>query len=300
MASIPSLLARNHAPASLLAGLAVLLVPCPCRAQPGPPEQAQESHWLRGEATERADFQLYGPDAESCVQFEPAGAHITLPATFAKARPFTGLVRQMNVQGDFDVMVDFEILHESEPAPPASFAIRLGLILQMEGRKTAVLSRTFAEGQKRFVMFYQWPDAAGTMKTQSNIERTQASRGRLRLVRTGTLLSYYAAEGPDQDFLALKQYEIGADDLKDIRVAGQTGGLQAALEGRFTNLRLRTGPAQPPEARPPQVPDVPAAAGARGLKLVLAAVVVIALALGIGLTVFRSRQRGGPRSEEHP
>src|SRR5581483_3510277 len=145
------------------------------------------------------------------IRFEPDAARITLPGTFPKPRPFTGLIRAVNVKGDFDIQVDFEIFAESEAVPPGSFGTRLGLLLQLDGRKTVALSRTLAEGTKRFAVFYQWPDAAGTLQSKSHVVLTQARRGRLRLVRAGTRLSYLAAEGPEQGYRPLREYEIGAD-----------------------------------------------------------------------------------------
>jgi hypothetical protein len=51
---------------------------------------------------------------------------------------------------------------------------------------------------------------------------TTARKGRLRLARTGSVLSYHASEGPQGEFRRLQQYEFGQADLKNIRIVGAT------------------------------------------------------------------------------
>src|SRR5581483_7187693 len=62
---------------------------------------------------------------------------------------------------------------------------------------------------------------------------------RFRLVRTGEKLSYYLSEGPAQDFQLLTTHPFAADDLKDLQIFAQTSSPQAALDVRFTDLRIR-------------------------------------------------------------
>jgi hypothetical protein len=166
------------------------------------------------------------------------------------------------------------------------------LVLFLEGEKRAILSRTFAGGERRFVPWRGWTNAAGKLQTQSQVVPTTAQIGRLRLVRTGTLLSYFASEGLDQEFIPLQQYEVGDENVKEIRLAGTTGGLQAALEARVANLRLRTGsvPALlPANASPGFRP--------RWIVLALAVGLLLAFALGIAMALRRHRRRGRNAAE---
>jgi hypothetical protein len=68
-----------------------------------------------------------------------------------------------------------------------------------------------------------------------------ARSGRLRLVRTGSVLSFYVAQGADGPFQLFQRYPFSADDLKDIRIAGSTGSAQASLHARASDLRVRAG-----------------------------------------------------------
>src|SRR5437763_376913 len=65
---------------------------------------------LKGPLTDGGAFRLLGPDAKTCVQFEPAGLRLTLPDNHSKERPFTGLASNFGIKGDFELTVAFEVL----------------------------------------------------------------------------------------------------------------------------------------------------------------------------------------------
>ena len=80
------------------------------------PEEYHPS--LKDEGKPVPGLEFYGPDAEDCVQFEPEGLHISLPTTYPRQRPGTGVVTDFGVQGDFEITLSFEILQE--PRVPTS------------------------------------------------------------------------------------------------------------------------------------------------------------------------------------
>ncbi|MCI0685325.1 MAG: DUF1583 domain-containing protein [Gemmataceae bacterium] len=67
---------------------------------------------------------------------------------------------------------------------------------------------------------------------------TTATSGRLRLVRTGAAISYYVAEGDAAEFTLLEQRPFSGGDVKEIQIAGSTGGPEATLDARFRDLRI--------------------------------------------------------------
>jgi len=272
--------------AALLLVCGVFALAGTLRAQDGPTEYQAS---LKGPPADPARLRLLGPDAEACVHFEPEGLRVTLPGNHRKERPFTGLATTFGVRGDFEITVDFKVLGEAEPAPPAEFATRLSLILHLRGEKKVILSRARAAGVQRFVAWRQWPDEAGKLRTQSKFTVTEAPAGRLRLVRTGTRVAYYAAAAPDPAFRLLEQYEVGDEDVKEVRIAGSTGGLQATLDARLTDLTVRTG--APPAAPEPS----PRAGGGRiALAVLLGVLVLIPLAVAGWRYARRGRRAAAP------
>src|SRR4051794_13812984 len=98
----PRILAR-----SCLVALALLLV-----AADGDPREANAEDFhpsLKGPIEEVRGLSLAGPNAQECVQPDPAGTRITLPAGHPGERQNTGLSMDLPVKGDFEATVSFEI-----------------------------------------------------------------------------------------------------------------------------------------------------------------------------------------------
>ena len=73
--------------------------------------------------------------------------------------------------------------------------------------------------------------------------------GRLRITRTGTEVTAWAAEGTGADFKELGRDDLGNDDIKVIWLMAYTGHVAHALDLRLTDLKIRSGipiPAPPP------------------------------------------------------
>src|SRR5207302_1493929 len=71
-----------------------------------------------------------------------------------------------------------------------------------------------------------------------------APAGRLRLVRGGSTLGFYTADGPDGDFTLLHANEFGTEDLKNVRILGSTGWPGASLDVLVTDVSIPAdGPA---------------------------------------------------------
>src|SRR2546421_5944689 len=109
-----------------------------------------------------------------------------------------------------------------------------------------------------------------------------AMSGRLRLVRTGSILSQYVAEGSSDDFRFLWNHPLGADDVR-VRIGGFTGGPKASLEAHLSDLRIRAG----------ALPNIPAEESDRvlgkeaALVIVLAAFLAMILVFGAWLVLRR-------------
>ena len=89
--------------------------------------------------------------------------------------------------------------------------------------------RVLAPGE---LLFRQGDRAAAIYKVES---------GRLRLIRSGGTLFFYASEEPGKDFTLLHQSEFGTGDLKNVRILGSTGGPGAAVKGGGRARRTGAG-----------------------------------------------------------
>jgi hypothetical protein len=167
--------------------------------------------------------------------------HLKLPAGYGGVRPATGVARNVVVQGDFEITVDFEVLQQPEPeAAGPGTRFTLDIVLDKPGLNAATISRMVSKrGDEVSTWVGLQPDLAGKPQTKIQYHRAEARSGRLRLARHGNALFYHAAEGNDGDFVLLKRYPFETDDLKVIRLVGTTGADTAALEVRVTEMRIR-------------------------------------------------------------
>jgi serine/threonine protein kinase len=217
--------------------------------EPKPPSEYRDVFYqsLKGPLDRSLKLEFFGPDAEECVRFEPDGYRLRLPAGYEGMRPGNGITIPVVVRGDFEVTVNFEILKEPEPALAETTQTRFTLdaVLNragaLPGSNVATFSRRAGRGGgTRFLTWYRWWDESiGDHKDRTNSFPTRATSGRLRMVRTGPDLAFYALEDSDEEFRFLQKYTFGTEDLKWVRLVGATGGAQAMLEVRATDLRIR-------------------------------------------------------------
>jgi hypothetical protein len=226
--------------------MAIMLQAAPVGAQG---ESTPDVHLsLKGKPEEIAGLQLIGPDAEKCVHFEPDGLRINLPAGYAGERPNTGIRTSVAVKGDFEILVNFEVLAEPETADAGKRATKLTLlaILGNPHATNVGLSRRVAASDG--LQFSTWltlknPDT-GKNQQKFRVFPTDIKKGRLRLARTGGLATYSMARTTDREDTFLHEFPVGDETLQAVTLAGSTGGPKAKLDVRFTDLRIRAGAVQ--------------------------------------------------------
>jgi RNA polymerase sigma factor (sigma-70 family) len=253
-------------------------------------------------------WRVYGKGAEERVHFEPEGLRISLPLGEELDYSGTGVSAPLVAGGDFEITVNFEILHEPMPQD-AGPETRVALVVFLDpqkpsGRNQGLVSRRVSPQGPQFKAWQAWKGE----KTNSRSVATQALTGRLRLRRTGALLSSYAAEGFDGEFTLLGQLPFGKEDVQEVRLMASPGGPKATFEARVTDLEIHAdslrnlpeadAPAAAPGANPP---GGEGAGGQRSLDwLVAAALVVIVVVLSVGgvLLVVRRRRADEARPRE--
>jgi hypothetical protein len=139
----------------------------------------------------------------------------------------------------------FEILQEPEPEDAGKPETRVCVEIVMDrpnpDRNMAYISRRMAAKGSQFTAWQVVTDETADSREKSNWHgsNTAAKTGRLRLTRTGSVLSYLAAEGLDGDFRLLQQFPFGKENLRTIRLVAAPGGPKAAFDVRITDLRIR-------------------------------------------------------------
>jgi DNA-directed RNA polymerase subunit RPC12/RpoP len=203
---------------------------------------AQEfRHPLKGDVRNNAPFEPFGSDTDQSVLSEADGLRIKLPPGRAE---HAGLKLPIVVKGDFEITLNFDLLKEPEQADTGKVGSRfsLGIFLATPKSCVATINRSMSAKQGPvFVSWWSlWREEEIEPPSNGAATSTKAKQGRLRLVRTGAELAYYAAESPNSDFNLLKlNSKFGNDDLRQINFSGSTGGERAELDVRAADLRVR-------------------------------------------------------------
>lgn len=235
-----------------------------------------------------------GPDADTCVVFEPEGIRIKLPTGYAGPkgwsgeRPDTGVIVPVIVKGDFEITVGYEILQAPQKADAGHPQTRLTLDISSDRVGHATTTLSWRVQVNAGTGHFCWV-RLGEERQSKNVW-TRSKSGRLRMTRTGATVTYSVSDEPSgENFTPLTQLAFTSDPLEDIHVVGSTGGPQAGLEARVTDIVVHgqslsrttestaaTGPAGP-------------AASHRTLYVGTAAVALTGLAVGLALWRRRSR-----------
>jgi Protein of unknown function (DUF1583) C domain len=287
---------------------------------PGPfvsltPPQKQYADEFRLPLRERVEsvngFELIGPGKEQNVQLEALGLHVSLPAGWGGERPSSGMISTFGLKGDFDVSVRFELLNEPKQEDAgASGGTRLNLALVKDTPASDVsnINRTMSVKSGR--IFYAWSTPtinpnSGKKSQLNQTSTTEAMSGRLRLVRSGADWYYGAAEA-DGEFKFFAKYPFGAEDIRQVRLIVATGGDQAAVEVRFSDLHIKADsipdkPNAPVRAGPQDGAQAPVAGGGwlTPIVVILVAMFVLMLITAIGL-LYVLKRRGIPAKKEAP
>jgi DNA-directed RNA polymerase subunit RPC12/RpoP len=220
---------------------------------------------------------------------------ITLPPGTPKERPNTGLSTGIHIKGDFEITVSYEILEEVESVQPGGKATAVALIVNAEqppDMRAWVNRRVHAKGG---MQFSTWSN-----KQPFKLFPATTSSGRLRMVRTDGMISYSRAENGETKFTELFAARFTSVDIVDVKLAGTTGGADAKLDARFTDLRIRAASLSNAKAailKEPVAPEIPAQLevaapsvdSSNGWVVVMAIVgfALIAIFIGmVGLVVF--------------
>jgi len=169
----------------------------------------------------------FGPDAERAMNQNSDGLLVTLPAARADTRA-VGLSPQFHISGDFEITVSYEIVSADTPSSGGGAGVGVWGRIGSATMALAHLKRT--DGKNAFVA-----RAPGGAEARA----TAAKRGRLRVVRTGSDLSFLAAEGDGERFEELHHASAPTDDVSVTRISASTSDAACNLIVKFVDLRVR-------------------------------------------------------------
>jgi WD40 repeat protein len=225
-------------------------LPVPVTVAPPQKATAQPSgdfyHDFRGAKPLPAVFKVQNYENQASLTAEKEGLRITLPAERQRTDR-VGLKLPMNLAGDFEVTVGFEILNVALPIK-GNNGVGLNVILAREGAGESVSfeRNKRPNGDDVLLSAHQTTSPEGKAQWKTKQQPSTMTSGQLRIVRIGGEVTYWAAEGNSNSFRKVDISQYSTVAINTIFLAAYPGFSQNSVDVRLKDLRVRqTAIAQP-------------------------------------------------------
>lgn len=181
---------------------------------------------------------VMGKGENQVVKLTHDGLRIVLPARHGE-RLFAGISTKFHIRGDFEITTAFQILVLDRPETGTGAGALLHVDLLDSPTKEAFSLGRFARPKEGNVFFALRARTGEDEKRQwaTRNQPTQATTGKLRLVREGTTIRYLVAEGESDQFQQVDEARIGTEDLEAVRLTAETSGAPGGSRSRFAISR---------------------------------------------------------------
>jgi len=260
-------------------------------AQDPAPEKAaafELTYDFRGSKLMPSGFQLGGNVQDLTVKPEEAGLRLNLSGTVPNGIGRAGLEMKTTLQGDFSFTAGYEILRAESPTKGNGVGFEMyAHTVHKPQQGFGVYRMEQVEHGELYLVSRAYFKENGQQGWRNKSFPTATKSGRLRITRTGTQVTAWAAEGKELAFKKLSSDELGLDDIKVIWLMAYTGHVSHPLELRLTDLEIRSGAPIPVAAAPPpeEAPSPPPTSRWHLLwaMVVLAVILCIAAAILCGV-----------------
>jgi hypothetical protein len=225
---------------------------------------------------------LFGADVGEMSSVDAEGMRFTIPLKRDHVQA-VGVESPLRLCGDFEITVAYELLSVPRPGPRNGAGVRLAA---RWGSPTVGATVTRLEKTVGPVfganLINRTADGQELFKGLLNVV-AEEPKGRLRLLRSGSGLSYQVADG-GETFETIARREVGKEEVTHWRVECGAGETPAPLDVRLVSLSLRAdqipnkdGAPELPAEKPPLMPARQGRSGS------LTALVFAPLSLGVAL-----------------
>jgi hypothetical protein len=212
---------------------------------------AETGQDFRGKPYDSRLFLTTGPGFATALRSDAQGLRIVLPPEHGK-RPPVGIVCKTGVKGDFEITMEFEVVNVEGPKGGRGAGPSLYLTMVSPTQEAATTGwQLKPDGSSVFFAHRASTPPGGPREHHGRTTPTQGRSGKLRLVRTGSILAYLAAEGKGDSFREIDQFEIGKADVNAVRVAADNGGSPTLVDVRINSLKIVADELGDPTPLPP-------------------------------------------------
>jgi hypothetical protein len=268
----------------------LLLLTAVLPGQPSPSDLYQD---FRGRQAPAPFLEMIGPNSGQVIHPEEEGLRITLPTNGQQTWGW-GVGARCRLAGDFEVTGTYQVLSIERPVRGSGAVIALQVAPDTDRDKWARIGHVVHLNGSTAYQTEVWTKKQSPQDYKARAVPTQASGGRLRLVRQGTILRCQAAEGAEEDFLDVYEGEFGTDDLTIVRFVANNNSSPTSVDVRLVDLKIHCEGMKRQEVVAPPPRRMP-----RGLFLVLAFFLVL-LAVGLWFYLRRRTEKVRPATPPTP
>jgi hypothetical protein len=181
---------------------------------------------------------LFRPASAQVVP-EPRGLRITLPAR-RRDTSGAGVWPGFRISGDFEITLGHEILSAETPSKGLGAGVKIwGKIESDDDQRMNLAHMVSPDGERGCVALFARVNEDGEKAFKVDKLSTDANRGQLRLVRTGSELTCLVSVGEDETFDELQRVQVATGPVTALRIAATTSDDPCGLSIRLVDLRIR-------------------------------------------------------------
>jgi hypothetical protein len=188
------------------------------------------------------DPQLFKPTGNTAKALKPEaeGLRITISPE-QNSKMAVGFVPKFGLRGDFEITLAFDIIRVDKPTTGYGAGVSIWIRSAAATDEAATIWWAIGtDGEQAFLSHGASTPVGGKRKHSGGKPlATEARSGKLRLVRSGPIVSYLVAEGDSYEFRQVYQRELGTEDLEIVRFAADNGGSPTMVDVRLKSLAIR-------------------------------------------------------------
>ncbi len=172
------------------------------------------------------------------IQSEESGLRLSVYAAH-EGQTGVGMCPRLQISGDFEITLSYALLSVERPDTGFGAGVKIWARIGDPQQHAITLARfRCSDDEDRFVALNASWDGARNQREQQALAATKPD-GRLRLSRTGSILTYAAADGEDGEFRDFHVTEIGTGDITSLRIQATASGGAVPVDVRLHNLTIR-------------------------------------------------------------
>ena len=183
---------------------------------------------------------LFGPNAFEAVQQGAEGLQITLPSGRADVGA-VGVQPKFRMSGDFEITVLYEMGDVEPPGSGIGSGVKIwGKIASTPPQMTTLAHLVSPTNEARWVSIFAPEGPGKNLQFRDQRLPPDLKTGRLRLIRTGNVLSFQMAAGKEEGpFQELYRTDVKPDDVEVVRIQANTHGASSGVGLRLLKLTVR-------------------------------------------------------------